>query len=230
MKRVISLILLSIVLQAPERVHAQWFFPAAVGLGAYGGGWGGYGYGGMGGTVGGSYGHAMADVIRSQGMYNQMSSQSMINYEDARSKYIQNEKDWTDVYLMQRRIREADKAQAVENQRAASQRYASFQAQRPSHLPPRLSSSQLEPSTGRIIWPSALMQEPFAEQRDELQKLFTTRVHTGTTSDLSTAITQQVAVMFEALRDRIREIPTPDYMEARKFLNSLAQEGRSPVF
>ncbi len=235
MKPIVLAVLLSLaVLPANSAWAYRWYFPGAVGYGAglatgWGGWGGGYGWGGMGMTPGASYGHAMADVVRSQGQYNESSARAMVSFEEARGKYIQNERQWTEVYQMQRRIREADRAQAVENARAANQRYEAYRATRPSNQPARLTSSQLEPSTGRIIWPEALTRDSFAEQRTQLDQLFASRAHAGTTADISDAISKEVRVMRDALRDQIRDIPTQDYMAARRFLESLALEGQTPV-
>jgi hypothetical protein len=171
----------------------------------------------------------MADMVRSQGQFNEATARGMVSFEEARGKYIQNEKQWTEVYQMQRRIREADRAQAVENARQVNQRYEAYLATRPSNLPPRLTASQLEPSTGRITWPLALTRDGFAPQRSRLDELFASRAHAGTTGDIADAITSEVRVLRDSLRDQIREIPTQDYMAARRFLDSLALEGRSPV-
>ncbi|MFO0916747.1 MAG: hypothetical protein U0872_00325 [Planctomycetaceae bacterium] len=239
MKPIALACLLSLTVLATDSAWAyRWYFPGAVGYGAglatgYGG-WEAVGgrlgaCRGIGMTPGASYGHAMADMVRSEGMYNESTGRAMISVEEARGKYIQNEKQWTEVYMMQRRIREADKAQRIEDARAANQRFETYLASRPSNLPPRLTGSQLEPSTGKIIWPSALLQDAFAIPRGELDQLFSSRAHTGTTSDLSAEISKQVRAMRDELRNHIRDMPTQEYMAARKFLDSLNQEGQTPL-
>ena len=122
---------------------ARWYVGAGVG------GYGGYGYGGA-TTPQSAAGMAMADMVRSQGMYNQMTSAAMINVEEARSKYIDNQRQWTEVYLMKQRALAAEHAAAKEEARARNARYLEDQAANPSHLPPRLLSIQLDPSTGKI--------------------------------------------------------------------------------
>ncbi|MCC6143791.1 MAG: hypothetical protein IT368_08285 [Candidatus Hydrogenedentes bacterium] len=171
----------------------------------------------------------MADMTRSQGMYNVMTSAAMVNYEQARSKYIENQKQWTEVYMMKQRVVQAEHARQLEEARARNARIAEYKANSPSSLPSRLNSSELDPSTGKITWPSALNRDSFASQRLEIEELFTARAHTGTTSELTEAINKKVRGMQEQLRKHIREIVTQEYLEARKFLDRLSLEGRFPV-
>src|SRR5262245_44306190 len=107
MKRISSLLSVGVVLAAscllvPE-LRAVWFDPVGVGavtgLGGFpcGFGYGGYGYGG--GTVAGSYLQGMSQVVAAQGQYNEATAKAAISYEEARTKYIDNSKLWTDTYF-----------------------------------------------------------------------------------------------------------------------------------
>ncbi|HTI50672.1 MAG TPA: hypothetical protein VL475_06970, partial [Planctomycetaceae bacterium] len=103
---VILLVVALLNVVSTSRVMAQrWFNPGVggfagrVGVGyGVGYGLGGYGYGGMGygmggyggGTAAGNYLQGMSQVVRAQGQYNEQTSRAMINYEDARTKYIDN--------------------------------------------------------------------------------------------------------------------------------------------
>lgn len=201
----------------------------AVGAGmAHYGGYGGYGYGGV-GTAFSAQENARANTIRAQGEYNVMNTAAMSNYEDARSKYIDNLDKWTQVYSERQRALAAQKEADREAALAARERAKEFQASRPPSGPPRLTTSQLDPSTGRIQWPTALMTASFEGQRKSLDTLFEIRVHTSTNPDLASKVDKAVSEMKDSLRAKIREIPSQDYLEARRFLDSLALEGRSAV-
>lgn len=206
--------------------EGRWFMPPIIG----GGGYGGYGGGGWGSaaTPESAAGHAMADVVRSQGMYNAMTSGAMINVEEARGKFIENQKQWTEVYLMKQRALNAERAQRLEDSRARNARYQEFTASH-SDVPSRLSSSELDPATGRITWPPALMRAMFISQREDVEALFIARAHTGTTSELSDTIVKAVRSLQDELRKRIRELGTQEYMDARRFLDRLSLEGRFPT-
>jgi hypothetical protein len=225
MKNVVLVLLVTVSVLTGSNVQAQarWYVRPHVGYG-----YGGYGgYGGV-GTAQSAAGHAMADMTRSQGMYNQMTSAAMINMEEARSKYIENQKNWTEVYLMKQRVVDANHAKQKEEARARNAKWQEYQASNPD-LPPRLTSSELDSSTGRIVWPAALMRDEFVGQRKEIESLFTSRAHTGTTSELSDSIYKNVRAMQDELRKHIRDIVTQEYMGARKFLDRLALEGQFPV-
>jgi len=55
------------------------------------------------------------------------------------------------------------------------------------------------------------------------------RVHTSTNPDLAAKVDKAAKEMKDSLRAKIREIPSQDYIEARRFLDSLAVEGRSAI-
>jgi len=213
------------VMSTSVACQARWY--AAPRVGYRGGHWHGV-YGGF-GTAQSNAGHAIADMTRSRGMYNQLTSAAMINVEQARSGYIANQKEWTDLYLMRQRVVDAHHAQQKEEARARNAKLREEQASHPLDQPPRLTSSQLDPSTGKITWPAALMRDSFVDHRKQIEALFISRAHTGTTSEMSSTIYKKVREMQDELRKHIREIVTHEYMDARKFLDRVSLEGRLPV-
>lgn len=222
-KLLIVVAALSAVMLGQDHASSQGFVPNY----AYGYGQGAWGMGFGGGTPASFETQAMADMVRAQGAFNMMSTAAMVNVEQARSQFIQNQRDWTEVYAMQQRVRQE---QAAIREQARRDRVAARNARppQPANLPTRLLSTQLDPSTGKIQWPAPLLADAFSEQRKTLESLFASRVHTGTTSDLSQAITDEVRAMRDELRRQIREMPTQDYMDARRFLDSLGHEGQVP--
>src|SRR6478672_2396235 len=64
---------------------AQW---GQYGVFGYTGGFGG-------GTLEGNYLQGMSQVIRSEGEYNYNTAQAGISFEEARSKYLDNQKKWS---------------------------------------------------------------------------------------------------------------------------------------
>ncbi len=213
---ILALLLTAIVFPPNDAaVHAQWY---GWGMGGYGGGFGG-------GTPASFETQAMADMDRSQGMFNQSTAAAMVDVERARSQYIENQKQWTELYMMRQQARQQQQAQAEQERR---QRISNRDAQRRETPPsPGLVSTQVDPSTGEVHWPNALQAETFAMGRAELDALFLSRAHTGATADVSQAIFTKAREMRDELRKLIRVIPTQDYIEARRFLDGLANEGRS---
>ena len=123
--------------------------------------------------------------------------------------------------MMKERVVQAEHARKLEEARTHNARIAQDQTEHPSNLPTRLNSSELDPATGKINWPTALLRDSFAAQRKEVDSLFATRAHTGTTSELTEAIYKKVRAMQDELRKHIKEIVMQDYMESRKFLDRL---------
>jgi len=189
----------------------------------------GYGFGGA-STPASAAGHAEADIIRSEGIYNANTAAAMVNVEEARAKYIQNQRQLAELYLLKQRNRELSHAKAIETGRARNARYLEYQdTHRYADFPPRLESRQFDRSTGKVTWPAALMHDSFAPQRNEMESLLAARARSGATSELSAQITSTTRALHEQLRSQIRQTVTQDYLEAYKFLSSLSLEGRFPT-
>lgn len=212
------------------RCDARWYAGGrgvGVGVGYAAARYGGYGGGGGVGTAYSAAESARAETIRAQGEFNVMNTAAMSNYEDARSKYIDNQDKWTQVYAEKQRALAAQKATDREAALAARERAKEFTASHPSSGPARLASSQLDPSTGRIQWPTALTAVAFEGQRKSLDALFELRAHSSTNPDLASKVDKIVSEMKDSLRKQIRDIPAQAYLEARRFLDSLVVEAQS---
>ncbi|WP_010585919.1 hypothetical protein [Schlesneria paludicola] len=231
------------------QAYDRWYGGRGVGVGygvglGYGLGYGGgvgpyYGYGGYGL---GNYGYgsgfgssvsleqqAIADTIRAQGEYNKQQSQAMINYEQARSVYLDNQQKWNQVYLERKRISQAQKAQEQQAAMAESARRRVYAAEHPLPPPARLTSSQLDAATGTIHWPTALTSSTFDADRKALEDLFVVRAHTSSTPDLAAQIDASARAFKEKVRTNIREMSSQEYIESQKFLTSMAAEGQYSV-
>ncbi|MFM7077166.1 MAG: hypothetical protein ACKO3G_14050 [Planctomycetaceae bacterium] len=194
----------------------------------WGGGWGGWGMGGgYASTAGQAAAYGMSDIIRSEGYANLQNSEAAKNWEDAKSKDIQNRQQWTDAFFdMRRTNREARKAEAgpaVTRDQAI--RFAK------SAAPPRLTSAQLDPVTGHIEYPMVLTDTIYDPFRRDLDKLFADRAATGGSLQFEEfqKIQGTVSKFIEALKQNVSRYPAGDYGRARTFLNSLANEPRYPA-
>ncbi|MGQ0634424.1 MAG: hypothetical protein ACT4QC_07435 [Planctomycetaceae bacterium] len=202
---------------------AVWFNPVGLGAVTAFGGYGGWGGGWGGGTVAGNYMQGMSQVVAAQGQYNESTARAAISYEEARSKYIDNSKKWTDTYFQ---MREENEARTAERRERAKHSPETLRLAAQSGLPRPLSSEALDPLTGRIQWPEALQAPEYAQSREKLERLFEIR---ATTSGGGTGMSIQQATreMIEILKSNIQKIPTGDYIAARKFLDSLAHSAAS---
>lgn len=209
------------------RGYDRWYAARRVGWG-----WGAaaaYGAQGGVGTAFSAQENARANTIRAQGEYNQMQAAAMVDYETARSQYIENQKQWTQVYMERQRAAAELNMKNQEEAQARAELIKAFNAANPPAGPARLTSTQLNPSTGAINWPAGLAGAAFDGPRKAVETQFALRSHTDTHSGIAADVEKSVNEMRSTLRAKIREIPTQDYLEARRFLDSLVAESRLAV-
>lgn len=178
-------------------------------------------------TPGESYARGIADMTRAAGQANLLNSKAAGNYEDARTKQLDNRLKTTDTYFEMRRVnREARKA---ERRPPASSEVAFRRAREVT--PDELTATQLDRVTGKIEWPRLLMDERYAETRGKLDRLYAAR------SDASGNIGMDTYQRMLATCDRlkaelkknIRDYLPNDYIKATQFIDSLAFEARYPA-
>lgn len=166
----------------------------------------------------------MADVIRSQGQYNLDTSAAAINMQEVLRKDIENRGKWTDTYFEMRRVNKAyhDSLKKPRDPEAAL-RYA--EAQRPK----RLTLSDLGVS-GDIHWPAGLATDKFANERQELDRLFAERAQKGSLSAQETAqVRDATRTMIDGLKAEIDSMQASDYTKSKQFVVSLSYEASLPV-
>jgi hypothetical protein len=168
----------------------------------------------------------MADMLRARGQAEESRAKAMIDYEEARSKYIDNKAKWTKTKLERQRMAQAARQEHYAKKRATREKYL---AAKRTSTTTRLSPSQLDPTSGKVYWPDALKDDKYAGQRNELDELFVLRAHIGTTPDLSSRVHETARKMQSKLKGDIRKIPAHEYIAARKFLDGLAREARTPT-
>jgi len=91
-------------------------------------------------------------------------------------------------------------------------------------VPKRLTKEQLDPSNGKINWPTILQQDQFLEQRVQLDSLFV-KYHSS-----SQDIRGEVQILSEEMRAELKllvqEVSPAEYMEAQQFIRSLVYESQ----
>ncbi len=189
--------------------------------------WGGWGrMGGYASTAGQAADYGMAQVIRSQGYANLQNSEAAKNWEDAKTKEIDNREKWTNTYFEMRKTNRD--ARAEERGPPITEE----QAIRIAHkrAPARLDSMQLDPVTGHITYPLVLTDSVFEPYRQNVDRLFADRASSGgsVSFDQVQEIQQAVNDFADALKQRVDKYAAGDYGTARTFLTSLAHEARFP--
>lgn len=166
--------------------------------------------------------HGMAHIIRNQGRATQAYSQAMVNSQEAQSKYLDNQKKFTATYFAKK---EMHSNYTVQKQSKARAEVQSHLANSVSSAPPKLSLSELDPSTGKITWPEGLESADFAKSRSKLDGLFELRSQAGKTSANAADIRTAADAMKGTLKQKIDKMTPQDYVACRKFLDSLSYTG-----
>jgi hypothetical protein len=176
-------------------------------------------------TAGEGYARGMGDVIRSEGVYNALSSQAAINMTEARRRQIENQAQWTDTYFRMREINREARAQEKRPQPTQEDWIRYAQMGRPARLGP----TELDAVSGLIRWPSLLATADFASYRAELDPLFAERAQTGVIDGEGMKKAQTVTkAMLASLKDQITQVSANEYTRARKFIESIAYEASLP--
>jgi hypothetical protein len=166
----------------------------------------------------------LADVIRSEGEAALNLTEAAIAFEHARNLAVDNHvKEVTTRHELQK----LGRAVRQEHFAEVRERREKYLANKVSGQPPRLGPNDLNHATGKIIWPVALTRPDFDAFRQELEELFLVRAYTKT--DVSQDIYETTRALQEHLKDYASVFSVNDYMHARKFLESLAQEGQYAV-
>jgi hypothetical protein len=183
-------------------------------VGSYGG-W--PAYGGT-TTAAGSAMNGMSNVISSKGNYNLSTSAAAVNMTQAQSAEIQNRQQATDAYFEMRATNKAARA-AEEGPKPTMEQLVKV-----AHdgVPKPLGEGQMDPTTGKLNWPGALQDDGFASQRAIIDRLMAEQANYGYMSHADqTKFRSTTDALLGELKARIKEIPPPDYVASRTFLNSL---------
>jgi len=177
-------------------------------------------------TAAEGYARGLAAMLYAQGVYNRMTAEARIAHAQAYAHELENRQRQVETYFNVRATNR--QAQAAERgPRPTSEQLAKLARQ---SAPERLSHQQLDPDTGRIYWPAALMAAKYAEARAQLEQVFSYRAATGSIdAEVQQQVQQTTELMLAELKSDIRRISPMEYCQARSFLGSLAREAQIPV-
>jgi hypothetical protein len=169
------------------------------------------------------------DLVRSFGVYNYLTSEAFLKYEEARQQYIRNRLDWASAYNeIRTRNRLFHQALYAARNPPKTQedlnRYARDAA-------PKLLGNRLDAVTGYIAWPRLLYEPEFDALRRELEQLYAQRAKAqGAISNRNySTILAKIQQMTDKLIAMVGDVPPQEYPPARNFLESLAYEIRRPT-
>ena len=192
----------------------------------YGGGWG-FNRGGYASTAGQAADYGISEVLRAQGYQNLKNSEAANNWEQAKTKEIENRLRWTETYFEMRKTNR--EARAAEAGPPITQEQAIRMAKMAA--PSRLGSTQLDPVTGHIEYPVILTSDAYKTYRERLDRLFAVRASSGGSLQFEQfqQIQGTVSEFIDALKSRMGDYAAGDFGRAKNFLDSLANEARMPA-
>jgi hypothetical protein len=114
---------------------------------------------------------------------------------------------------------ETQSREYVQRYATAQKTVAKYEKVRP------LSADVLNPETGKIVWPKALLDNQYTAKRTELEELFELRANKNSCPESQIRIQSAARGLAAQLKDNIRNVSPSDYMKASRFLNSLAVSG-----
>ncbi|MEW4452842.1 hypothetical protein AB1L30_09215 [Bremerella sp. JC817] len=190
----------------------------------WGGPWGGYSYHAS--TAEEGYQRGLADVIRSQGMYNLETSRANINQQEANAAYIENRNRAQEVWFDMRRRNDAFRAEQA-GPKVTSEQIFRINAQR---APKRLNDDQIDPVTGELHWPLILTSMVYDPYRKAIDSGFQKRSQKGSFSTYEShqEVVKAVDTMYDELKKRIRDYEPQQYIDANRFMEALSYDVRFP--
>jgi hypothetical protein len=175
-----------------------------------------------------SYFRGAAEVIKDQGIYNQLTAQAARDLAQANTISIENTRKWIQMYFDMRQLNREERA--AERGPRPSLSFLIRSAQ--EGAPRRLSSYEFDAATGQINWPLALLSEAFAGHRAQLERLFAYRAtgpQQAAAFDTFIGIWQGSDRLTDALQNYVAYLPPQQYVAAKRFLQSLAWEAGQPM-
>lgn len=188
-------------------------------MGGYGGGgYGGYYGGGVGSTAAGSAATGLANVISSRGSANLNNSAAAINMTQAQRNEIENQQLYTETYFQKRATNKAAR-EAEDGPPPTADQLARIAQM---GVPKPLSPSEFNNVSGQIAWPQVLQTDTFALERQQLEGMIGSYSQMGTLNYADQVkVRKLINDMSAKLKAQVRDLPPPDYMACKSFLNSL---------
>jgi hypothetical protein len=165
-----------------------------------------------------------ADLQRSAGWYNYLSSLAAINWERARAAQFDNRVKGIQTYFQVREINREARARE-RGPRPTQQQLFQFARDR---APKRFSAEQFEATTGELHWPAVFFDAEYATEREAIDQFMALRTFdsSGAAGEYARDALAAVQQMQQTLKSHIHDMRPSDYVAAKSFLKSLAYEAR----
>lgn len=167
-----------------------------------------------------------AQLIRARAEQNLMNAEARIAAAKAHDYELDNRKKQVATYFDVRQANSTARA-AERGPRPSADQLAKYAR---SGRPKPLSPSELNDATGQVTWPIVLLDGKYAEYRRVLDGLFNQRAVQGAIEAIHSAmILDTTDVMLDKLGQQVNQVRPTDYIEAKRFLESLAYAAQPRV-
>jgi hypothetical protein len=168
-----------------------------------------------------------ADLRRAWGEYNYNTALARRQLEEARSRYLDNERKRVETYFAVRDINR----QARDHERRPRPSRDELVRNARIVAPGRLTAYEYQAAAGAIQWPAALRIDELEPGRQLIDRLFGDRTaeNSGLGSENYQAIHEAIGQMQEQLKDRIDTVSPMEYIQAKDFLRRVDYEARHPL-
>ncbi|GAB5403285.1 MAG: hypothetical protein Aurels2KO_15160 [Aureliella sp.] len=163
-----------------------------------------------------------AQVIAAAGQKNYLDSIALVNFQEARRRAIENSKLYVKTFI--------ENKEALRDYR---KRYAPVPPTKEvwdqlvaASLPDRLTSSQYDPQSGKVVWPHILRTDDFTALRTRIDELLAKRspADSGDGSPTQRELATLIDGMKQLLKSKVFEFTAGQYGSAQAFLKSLDYE------
>jgi hypothetical protein len=189
--------------------------------------WGWQGYSEP-GTAYSANAQAWSSVIRAQGEYEVQSAQAAKLRVDLEDQERQRRIAQRQAYFQ---MQQAKSEAARERNIARRNRRESMLARSESdQLASTLGPNELDPSTGKVNWPTLLRTEAFRASTAEIDKQMRSWADSSSSKKFDAAVVdREIDNLREQLREKIQEVSMRDYFDARLFIDRIESTLRMPA-
>lgn len=161
------------------------------------------------------------DAIRAAGESRLMESNAMINYEEGRSRSLDNQLKALKIRGLVSQMAKQQRNEEASLVRATRDHWL---RNRVPDVPARLTSAELNRYDNQIRWPRPLMGEEFKVYRDRLGELYAAGSPDREAIAWQYEVKANVDAMKEVLKEEMMAMPSTQYLSTKKFLESVAWE------
>lgn len=165
-----------------------------------------------------------ASIINSAAELSYMNSIAAVNYQEAQRRAIENSVALSKAYLDRKEMQDEYLKRYRQKPFVGEARQKIVEYYRPK----KLSATQFDANSGKIVWPHILRQAQYAPVRNEIDAAFANRSFetSGNGSDNQLQVKKLVKTFAALVRENLSNMSVDQYIEAQGFLRSVDAEAK----